>query len=180
MGSANSIQTQLRHMNAGDSNGFCCSSVRPIIISCCALDPSAPARGLRSHRLTPIDPTTRHHRPDDLGDLTVISAWGRGGSAPSSSPTGCGKSTTLTLTAGLERPSAGTVHVFGKPVDGLTGGAGFVFQNDALMPWKSVIDNVALILLCHKFIGYCRALAARASGQGSSDGAGDGDTNGCD
>ena len=59
-------------------------------------------------------------------------------------PTGCGKSTTLTLTAGLERPSAGTVHVFGKPVDGLTGGAGFVFQNDALMPWKSVIDNVAL------------------------------------
>ncbi|MHB1302756.1 MAG: ABC transporter ATP-binding protein [Acidiphilium sp.] len=59
-------------------------------------------------------------------------------------PTGCGKSTTLTLTAGLERPSAGTVRVFGKPVDGLTGGAGFVFQNDALMPWKSVIDNVAL------------------------------------
>ncbi|MCW8307070.1 ABC transporter ATP-binding protein [Acidiphilium sp. PA] len=59
-------------------------------------------------------------------------------------PTGCGKSTTLTLTAGLERASAGQVRVFGKPVDGITPNAGFVFQTDALMPWKSVLDNVAL------------------------------------
>ena len=59
-------------------------------------------------------------------------------------PTGCGKSTTLTLTAGLERPSSGTVHVGGRPVDGITPGVGFVFQNDALLPWKSVLRNVAL------------------------------------
>ncbi|MBI1416207.1 MAG: ATP-binding cassette domain-containing protein [Limimaricola sp.] len=59
-------------------------------------------------------------------------------------PTGCGKSTTLTLAAGLERPTAGTVTVSGKPVDGITKGASFVFQADALMPWKPVIDNVAL------------------------------------
>jgi NitT/TauT family transport system ATP-binding protein len=59
-------------------------------------------------------------------------------------PTGCGKSTTLTLAAGLEMPSAGTVRVFGKPVDGITKGAGFVFQSDALLPWKPVEDNVAL------------------------------------
>jgi len=59
-------------------------------------------------------------------------------------PTGCGKSTTLTLAAGLERPSAGTVAVSGKPVDGITRGASFVFQTDALLPWKPVEANVAL------------------------------------
>ena len=59
-------------------------------------------------------------------------------------PTGCGKSTTLTLAAGLERPTAGTVKVSGKQVDGITKGASFVFQNDALLPWKPVVDNVAL------------------------------------
>ncbi|MBI1218013.1 MAG: ATP-binding cassette domain-containing protein [Rhodobacteraceae bacterium] len=59
-------------------------------------------------------------------------------------PTGCGKSTTLTLAAGLEMPSAGTVKVSGQPVTGITKGASFVFQNDALLPWKPVLDNVAL------------------------------------
>jgi NitT/TauT family transport system ATP-binding protein len=59
-------------------------------------------------------------------------------------PTGCGKSTLLTLTAGLEQPSAGIVTVSGKRVDGITKGASFVFQNDALLPWKPVIANVAL------------------------------------
>jgi NitT/TauT family transport system ATP-binding protein len=59
-------------------------------------------------------------------------------------PTGCGKSTTLTLTAGLDVPSAGSVRVNGKPVDGITRGASFVFQTDALLPWKPVAANVAL------------------------------------
>jgi NitT/TauT family transport system ATP-binding protein len=59
-------------------------------------------------------------------------------------PTGCGKSTLLTLTAGLEQPSAGIVTVSGKRVDGITKGASFVFQNDALLPWKAVVANVAL------------------------------------
>src|SRR5919197_5482353 len=59
-------------------------------------------------------------------------------------PSGCGKSTTLTLVSGLERPSAGTVAVNGRPVDGIGADVGFVFQSDALMPWKSVIDNVAM------------------------------------
>ncbi len=59
-------------------------------------------------------------------------------------PTGCGKSTTLTLTAGLDRPSAGSVHVGGREVNGITPGVGFVFQNDALLPWKPVIANVML------------------------------------
>ncbi len=59
-------------------------------------------------------------------------------------PTGCGKSTTLTLAAGLDRPSAGTVRVSGKVVDGISRGASFVFQTDALLPWKPVLANVAL------------------------------------
>ena len=58
-------------------------------------------------------------------------------------PTGCGKSTTLTLVSGLERPSAGSVTVHGKPVDGIPPGVGFMFQTDAILPWKSVLDNVS-------------------------------------
>ncbi|APZ44366.1 ABC transporter ATP-binding protein [Acidihalobacter ferrooxydans] len=59
-------------------------------------------------------------------------------------PTGCGKSTTLTLAAGLEMPSAGTVRVSGQIVDSITRGVSFVFQSDALLPWKPVLENVAL------------------------------------
>jgi len=58
-------------------------------------------------------------------------------------PTGCGKSTTLTLISGLERASGGQVRVHGEPVDGITRGVGFMFQTDAILPWKTVLDNVA-------------------------------------
>jgi NitT/TauT family transport system ATP-binding protein len=59
-------------------------------------------------------------------------------------PTGCGKSTTLTLVSGLERPSVGSVSVHGEAVNGITPGVGFMFQTDAILPWKSVLDNVAM------------------------------------
>ena len=58
-------------------------------------------------------------------------------------PTGCGKSTTLSLVSGLERPSAGEVFVMGKPVQGIDSRIGYVFQTDAVFPWKSVLSNVA-------------------------------------
>ncbi len=58
-------------------------------------------------------------------------------------PTGCGKSTTLALISGLERPSEGEVLVSGKPVAGVMDGIGYVFQTDAVFPWKTVLDNVA-------------------------------------
>ena len=58
-------------------------------------------------------------------------------------PTGCGKSTTLTLISGLEAASEGEVLVDSKPVTGIGSGIGFVFQNDAVLPWKSVLANVA-------------------------------------
>jgi len=57
-------------------------------------------------------------------------------------PTGCGKSTTLTLVAGLARPSEGEVRVMGAPVAGIDPRIGFVFQQDATFPWKNVLDNV--------------------------------------
>jgi NitT/TauT family transport system ATP-binding protein len=59
-------------------------------------------------------------------------------------PTGCGKSTTLSLVSGLARPSAGSVRVGGQEVDGIATGMSFMFQADALLPWKTVLGNVAL------------------------------------
>ncbi len=61
-------------------------------------------------------------------------------------PTGCGKSTLLNAAAGLLAPSDGEVRVFGAPLSGLNGRAGYLFQADALMPWKSALDNVAVAL----------------------------------
>jgi len=64
-------------------------------------------------------------------------------------PTGCGKSTTLTLVAGLDQPSAGSVRVGGRLVDGIANGTSFMFQSDALLPWKKVLANVAMGPLFH-------------------------------
>lgn len=58
-------------------------------------------------------------------------------------PTGCGKSTTLNLVTGLLKPTVGSVRVMGAPVKGIHPGIGFVFQSDAVFPWRSVVDNVA-------------------------------------
>jgi len=58
-------------------------------------------------------------------------------------PTGCGKSTVLSMIAGLERPSSGTVSVDGTRLSGTDPRTGFVFQNDAVFPWKTVLANVA-------------------------------------
>ncbi len=61
-------------------------------------------------------------------------------------PTGCGKSTLLNAAAGLLTPSAGKVAIFGKPLSGLNRRAGYLFQQDALMPWKTALDNVKVAL----------------------------------
>jgi sulfonate transport system ATP-binding protein len=58
-------------------------------------------------------------------------------------PTGCGKSTTLSLVSGLAPASAGEVLVDGTPVRAIPDGVGYMFQSDAVMPWRSVLDNVA-------------------------------------
>jgi NitT/TauT family transport system ATP-binding protein len=77
-------------------------------------------------------------------------------------PTGCGKSTLLNIAAGLLAPSSGTVTVFGEPLTGINRRAGYMFQSEALMPWKSALDNVAVGL---EFRGMERAAARHESSQ---------------
>ena len=59
-------------------------------------------------------------------------------------PTGCGKSTLLNIAAGLMAPSAGRVDIFGAPLAALNRQAGYLFQADALFPWKTALENVAI------------------------------------
>ena len=68
--------------------------------------------------------------------------------------TGCGKSTTFNLIAGLIRPSSGRIAVEGhdpfSEFAWFRGKIGIVFQNDRLMPWRTAVDNVALGLELNK------------------------------
>jgi NitT/TauT family transport system ATP-binding protein len=57
-------------------------------------------------------------------------------------PTGCGKSTLLNVAAGLLAPSMGAVRVFGEPLAGLNRRAGYMFQTESLMPWRTALQNV--------------------------------------
>ncbi len=57
-------------------------------------------------------------------------------------PTGCGKSTLLNVAAGLLAPSKGSVRIFGAPLVGINARAGYMFQAESLMPWRTALDNV--------------------------------------
>jgi NitT/TauT family transport system ATP-binding protein len=59
-------------------------------------------------------------------------------------PTGCGKSTLLNVAAGLLAPSKGTATIFGNGLTGLNRQAGYLFQAEALFPWKTAAENVAI------------------------------------
>jgi NitT/TauT family transport system ATP-binding protein len=84
------------------------------------------------------DPSQRYTAVRDVsltvGDGEFVSVVG---------PTGCGKSTLLNVAAGLLAPSSGSVNVFGKPLDGINRRAGYMFQTESLMPWRSARENVA-------------------------------------
>ncbi len=83
-----------------------------------------------SQRYEAVAPTSL-----DVGEREFVAIVG---------PTGCGKSTLLNAVAGLLAPAAGTVEIFGQPLKGLNRDAGYLFQQDALMPWKTVLENVAI------------------------------------
>jgi NitT/TauT family transport system ATP-binding protein len=105
--------------------------------------PDAPARDAA---IAIDDVTLRFTTPDGhmmtaLRDFTMTVA--RGEFACIVGPTGCGKSTTLNLVTSLLRPTTGTVRLMGEPVEKISPDIGFVFQADALFPWRNVIDNVA-------------------------------------
>src|SRR6266705_1439150 len=57
-------------------------------------------------------------------------------------PTGCGKSTLLNVAAGLLQPSSGDVVVLGEALAGINRRAGYMFQAESLMPWRSALANV--------------------------------------
>jgi NitT/TauT family transport system ATP-binding protein len=101
------------------------------------VDPAIELRGVTKRFTTPDGSAYTAIKEMDLrvepGEFTAIVG-----------PTGCGKSTSLTLISGLERPTAGTVEVHGQVVKNITPGVGFMFQTDAILPWKTVLDNVAM------------------------------------
>ena len=65
-------------------------------------------------------------------------------------PSGCGKSTLLRLLGGLERPTSGEVLQVGQPPDGCLNPLTYIFQDFALLPWRSVAGNVSLVLEDHR------------------------------
>jgi NitT/TauT family transport system ATP-binding protein len=86
------------------------------------------SRDDRSQRYTAVSDTTLAIAPGEF--VSVVG------------PTGCGKSTLLNVSAGLLAPSSGSVKVFGQPLSGINERAGYMFQGEALLPWRSALDNV--------------------------------------
>jgi NitT/TauT family transport system ATP-binding protein len=68
-------------------------------------------------------------------------------------PSGCGKSTLLRFIGGLERPSQGSVIQFGEPPEGSLNPLTYIFQDFALLPWRTVAGNVSLVLEDHGIRG---------------------------
>src|SRR5581483_9520628 len=59
-------------------------------------------------------------------------------------PSGCGKTTFLRMVAGLETATSGSILLDGKPLEGPGSNRGFVFQNDSLLPWRTVLGNALI------------------------------------
>jgi NitT/TauT family transport system ATP-binding protein len=99
-----------------------------------------PALLLDNISCTFISKDDRSQRYTAVADTTLAIAPGEFVSVVG--PTGCGKSTLLNVGAGLLTPSSGTVRVFGEELAGINRRAGYMFQVEALMPWRSALQNV--------------------------------------
>jgi NitT/TauT family transport system ATP-binding protein len=103
--------------------------------------PSVAALTLDDVTCTFADRADPERRYTAVRDVTL--AVGAGEFVSVVGPTGCGKSTLLNVAAGLLAPSSGTVAVFGTPLAGINRRAGYMFQSDSLMPWRTALQNVA-------------------------------------
>ena len=101
---------------------------------------SAPALELRQVRCTFVDKDDPGQRHTAVSGVDLCVAAGEFVSVVG--PTGCGKSTLLNVAAGLLPPSEGSVTVFGEALSGLNRRAGYMFQSDSLMPWRTALGNV--------------------------------------
>jgi NitT/TauT family transport system ATP-binding protein len=100
----------------------------------------SPALALKSVSCTFISRDDPSQRYTAVSDTTLV--VGEGEFVSVVGPTGCGKTTLLNVAAGLLAPSTGLVKIFGDPLAGINSRAGYMFQSDALMPWRNTIDNV--------------------------------------
>ncbi|MCM5682479.1 ABC transporter ATP-binding protein [Schlegelella sp. S2-27] len=101
---------------------------------------TAPALSLQDVTCTFISRDDKTQRYTAVRDVTLDVAPGEFVSVVG--PTGCGKSTLLNVAAGLLAPSSGQVQVFGAPLQGLNARAGYMFQAESLMPWRTALQNV--------------------------------------
>jgi len=99
-----------------------------------------PALSLSGVACTFVDRADPGQRYTAVSDVTLTVAAGEFVSVVG--PTGCGKSTLLNVAAGLLAPSVGTVQVFGQPLEGINQRAGYMFQTESLMPWRTALGNV--------------------------------------
>lgn len=104
------------------------------------LNTEAPALALKDITCTFISRDDPGQRYTAVADTTLEVAAGEFVSVVG--PTGCGKSTLLNVGAGLLAPSKGSVEVFGTPLQGINHRAGYMFQGEALLPWRKALDNV--------------------------------------
>jgi NitT/TauT family transport system ATP-binding protein len=101
---------------------------------------TAPALSLQDITCTFVSREDKSQRYTAVRDVTLTIAPGEFVSVVG--PTGCGKSTLLNVGAGLLAPSSGRVEVFGQPLEGINTRAGYMFQADSLMPWRTAVQNV--------------------------------------
>ncbi len=99
-----------------------------------------PALALENVSCTYLSRDDSSQRYTAVSDTTLV--IGEGEFVSVVGPTGCGKTTLLNVAAGLLRPSTGTVTVLGAPLAGINSHAGYMFQTEALMPWRNTIENV--------------------------------------
>jgi NitT/TauT family transport system ATP-binding protein len=122
-------------------------------------EPPPPAKiGLREVTKSYV---SRRAKVDAVGPLSV--EVGEGEFVVLVGPSGCGKTTLLNLVAGFEPPTSGEVLVDGRPVTGPGPDRVMIFQEPALFPWLSVLDNVAFGLRQHAHLSAAqrRAIAER-------------------